>query len=99
MDINKQKIKDELVDVSNTMLAKYNEPYVVDSVSVMNAQGKTTFLGSLRVFDERNLPDILNDVELSLSKYGKLSVRDEKIIPCCSANYIHISFNITIDNT
>ena len=99
MDIDKQKIKEELVDVSNAILARYNEPYVVDSVSVMNAQGKTTFLGSLRVFDERNLSDILNDVESSLSKYGKLSVRDEKIIPCCSANYIHISFNITVDNT
>lgn len=99
MNIPKQKIKNELVDISNTILAKYNEPYIVDSVSIMNAQSKIIFLGSLRVFDERNLSDILNDVKSSLSKYGKLSIRDEKIIPCCSANYIHISFNITIDNT
>ena len=98
MDADKQKIRNELVEVSNDILARYNEPYTVDGVSVMNARGKTTFLGSLRVFDENNLSDILNDVDREFSKYGRLSVRDEKIIPCCSANYVHISFNITVDN-
>ena len=64
----------------------------------MNAQGKTTFLGSLRVFDERNASDIMKEVKSNLAKYGKLTVRDEKVVPCCSARYTHISFNIVVDN-
>ena len=99
MSIDKEKIKQELIDESNSILNGWNEPYVVDSISVMNAQGKTTFLGSLRVFDERNAPAIMKEVESKLAKYGKLSLRDERIVPCCSARYTHISFNITVDNS
>jgi hypothetical protein len=65
----------------------------------MNMHGKTTFLGSLRVFDERNAPAIMREVESKLAKYGKLTVRDERIVPCCSARYTHISFNIVVDNS
>jgi hypothetical protein len=99
MPIDKEQIKKDLVDESNAILKEWNEPYVVDGISVMNAQGKTTFLGSLRVFDERNAQAIMKDVESKLSKYGKLTVRDERIVPCCSARYTHISFNITVDNS
>lgn len=99
MPVDKEKIKQDLLDESNDILNNWNEPYVVDGISVMNAQGKTTFLGSLRVFDERNAPDIIKEVKSRLSKYGKLSVRDERIVPCCSARYTHISFNIVVDNS
>lgn len=99
MPIDKEKIKAELVKESNDILSDYDEPYIVESISVMNAQGKTTFLGSLRIFDERNVLDVLNDVKSVFEKYGKLSVRDERIVPCCSAKYTHISFNITVDNS
>ena len=81
------------------ILKDWNEPYEVDGISVMNMQGKTTFLGSLRVFDERNAPAIMREVESKLAKYGKLTVRDERIVPCCSARYTHISFNIVVDNS
>ena len=99
MPIDKEKIKKDLVDESNTILKNWNEPYEVDGISVMNMQGKTTFLGSLRVFDERNAPAIMKEVESKLAKYGKLTVRDERIVPCCSARYTHISFNIVVDNS
>lgn len=99
MSIDKEKIKKDLVDESNTILKNWNEPYEVDGISVMNMQGKTTFLGSLRVFDERNAPAIMREVESKLAKYGKLTVRDERIIPCCSPRYTHISFNIVVDNS
>ncbi|WP_407378979.1 hypothetical protein [Methanobrevibacter sp.] len=99
MPIDKEKIKQELVNESNKILAEWNEPYEVDTISVMNMQGKTTFLGSLRVFDERNAPAIMREVQSKLAKYGKLSVRDERVVPCCSARYTHISFNITVDNS
>lgn len=99
MPIDKEKIKKDLVDESNTILKNWNEPYEVDGISVMNMQGKTTFLGSLRVFDERNASAIMKEVESKLAKYGKLTVRDERIVPCCSARYTHISFNIVVDNS
>ena len=98
MPIDKEKIKSELIDESNAILKEWNEPYVVDGISVMNVQGKTTFLGSLRVFDERNVANILKEVKSKLAKYGKLSVRDEKVVPCCAPKYTHISFNIAVDN-
>ena len=98
MPIDKEQIKKDLMDESNNILKEWNEPYVVDTISVMNAQGKTTFLGSLRVFDERNASYIMKEVKSNLAKYGKLTVRDEKVVPCCSARYTHISFNIVVDN-
>ena len=94
----KEQIKKDLMDESNSILKEWNEPFVVDTISVMNAQGKTTFLGSLRIFDERNASDIMKEVKSKLAKYGKLTVRDEKVVPCCSARYTHISFNIVVDN-
>ena len=99
MPIDKEQIKKDLIEDSNSILKDWNEPYEVDGISVMNMQGKTTFLGSLRVFDERNAPVIMREVESKLAKYGKLTVRDERIVPCCSARYTHISFNIVVDNS
>lgn len=99
MPIDKEQIKKDLIEDSNSILKDWNEPYDVDGISVMNMQGKTTFLGSLRVFDERNAPAIMREVESKLAKYGKLTVRDERIVPCCSARYTHISFNIVVDNS
>ena len=99
MPIDKEQIKKDLIEDSNSILKEWNEPYEVDGISVMNMQGKVTFLGSLRVFDERNAPAIMREVESKLAKYGKLSVRDERVVPCCSPKYTHISFNITVDNS
>ena len=99
MPIDKEKIKQDLMDESNIILNEWNEPYVVDTISVMNAQGKTTFLGSLRVFDEKNASAIMGEVKSKLAKYGKLTVRDERVVPCCSPRYTHISFTIVVDNS
>ena len=99
MPIDKEQIKKDLIEDSNSILKDWDDPYEVDGISVMNMQGKTTFLGSLRVFDERNAPAIMREVESKLAKYGKLTVRDERIVPCCSARYTHISFNIVVDNS
>lgn len=99
MPIDKEQIKKDLIEDSNSILRDWNEPYEVDGISVMNMQEKTTFLGSLRIFDERNAPAIMREVESKLAKYGKLTVRDERIVPCCSARYTHISFNIVVDNS
>ena len=47
--MDKEKIKSELVDISNRILTKYEEMDVVETISVMNMASKTVFLGSLLV--------------------------------------------------
>nr|WP_294999022.1 hypothetical protein [uncultured Methanobrevibacter sp.] len=96
--MDNETIKKELVDKSNNILAKYSEPDIVDSVSVMNMAAKTVFLGSLKVFNTEVVPNVIRDLEKDLKSYGKLVVRDQRVTPCCSPSYIHISFNITISN-
>ena len=96
--MDKEAIKKELVDESNNILAKYSEMEPVDSVSVMNMASKTVFLGSLRVYDENNVSKIKKDLKKQLKSFGDLTIRDQKVVPCCAPSYIHISFNISIDN-
>ena len=96
--MDKEAIKQELVDKSNNILTKYSEPDVVESVSVMNMAAKTIFLGSLKVFNYEIVPNILRDLEKELKGYGQLIIRDQRVTPCCSPAYTHISFNITISN-
>lgn len=96
--MDKDQIKKELVEKSNDILTKYNEPDVVEDVSVMNMSSKTVFLGSLKIFNTEVVPNVIKDLEKQLKGYGELIVRDQRVTPCCSPSYIHISFNITISN-
>ena len=96
--MDKEAIKKELVDKSNKILEKYSEMDVVENVSVMNMSAKTVFLGSLKVYNYEVIPNIMRDLEKELKGYGELVVRDQKVTPCCSPSYTHISFNVTISN-
>ena len=96
--MDKEQIKKELVEISNRILEKYSEMDVVETISVMNMASKTVFLGSLKVFNYEVIPNIMRDLEKDLKGYGELVVRDQKVTPCCSPSYTHISFNITIAN-
>ena len=96
--MDKEAIKKELIDKSNTILEKYSEMDVVESISVMNMASKTVFLGSLKVFNYEVIPIIMRDLEKELKGYGELVVRDQRVTPCCSPSYTHISFNVTIPN-
>ncbi|MBR4448353.1 hypothetical protein [Methanobrevibacter sp.] len=96
--MDKETIKKELVDKSNEILAKYSEPDVVEDISVMNMSSKTVFLGSLKIFNTEIVPNVIKDLNKQLKGYGELIVRDQRVTPCCSPSYIHISFNITITN-
>ena len=96
--MDKEQIKVELVDKSNRILEKYSEMDVVETISVMNMASKTIFLGSLKVYNTEVIPNIIRDLEKDLKGYGELVVRDQRVTPCCSPSYTHISFNITILN-
>ena len=65
-EVNNKGIDKGIAEIEKKMDAlrqKAEQPYEVDGISVMNMQGKTTFLGSLRVFDERNASDIMKEVK------------------------------------
>lgn len=96
--MDKETIKKELVEISNKILMKYEEMDVVETISVMNMASKTVFLGSLKVFNYEVIPNVMRDLEKDLKGYGQLVVRDQKVTPCCSPSYTHISFNVTILN-
>ena len=96
--MDKDTIKKEFVDIANKVLNKYNEMDVVETISVMNMAAKTVFLGSLKVYNYEVVPNIMRDLEKELKGYGELVIRDQKVTPCCSPSYIHISFNITFPN-
>lgn len=96
--MDKEQIKEELVDKSNGILQKYNEMDVIDTISVMNMAKKTVFLGSLKVYNYEVVPNIMRDLEKELKGYGELVVRDQRVTPCCSPSYIHISFNVSISS-
>ena len=96
--MDKEQIKRELVDISNKILEKYSEMDVVETISVMNMAAKTIFLGSLKVYNYEVIPNIMRDLKKDLKGYGELVVRDQKVTPCCSPSYTHISFNVTIQN-
>lgn len=98
MTINKGQIKKELIKISNDLLIKHSEPDFIEDISIMHMGDKTTFLGSLKVFDEKNLNSIKRDLEKQLRNYGSLTIRDQKVVPCCAPKHFHISFNISIDN-
>ncbi|MDO5860012.1 hypothetical protein [Methanobrevibacter sp.] len=96
--MDKEQIKKELTDKSNKILEKYSEMDVVETVSVMNMAAKTIFLGSLKVYNTQVIPNIIRDLEKELKGYGELVVRDQRVTPCCSPSYTHISFNVSIAN-
>lgn len=96
--MDKEQIKKELVEISNKILKKYDEMDVVETISVMNMAAKTIFLGSIKVYNYEVIPNVMRDLEKELKGYGELVVRDQKVTPCCSPSYTHISFNITIPN-
>ena len=96
--MDKEAIKKELLEISNKILQKYEEMDVVETISVMNMASKTVFLGSLKVFNYEVIPNVMRDLEKDLKGYGQLVVRDQKVTPCCSPSYTHISFNVTISN-
>ncbi len=94
---DKETIKMELIEGSNSILKRYDEEYRLENVSVMNTKDNIIFLGSLKVFNEMNVKKTEKDLENSFEDYGKITIRSSKVVPCCSLPYFHISFHIAID--
>jgi hypothetical protein len=92
--MDKDKINKEVVEIANNVLKKYNQPYRVDKLAILNSSDGVTFLGNLRVHDENQVKNILKDLEYDLKNYGKLTIKNRHVVPCCELPYNHISFNL-----
>lgn len=97
MEIDKDIIKEDLMEKSNSILKEYNEPYIVDSIAIMNSRDNINFLGNLRVMVDDSVKSIIKDLETAFKEYDNLTIRERKVIPCCEPPYVHISFNIKIN--
>lgn len=97
METDKDIIKEDLMEKSNNILKKYNEPYIVDNIAIMNSRDNINFLGNLRVMVDDSVKSIKKDLEAAFWEYDNVTIRERKVIPCCEPPYVHISFNIKIN--
>lgn len=97
MAIPKDVIKNELLHGSNDILKKYNEPYEVDDIAILNTSQNINFLGNLRIYNEDIVKKVEKEINTSFKEYGELKVRSRRVVPCCAPEYYHISFNITVE--
>ncbi|MCF0226479.1 MAG: hypothetical protein HUK28_04075 [Methanobrevibacter sp.] len=97
MEIDKQAIKQDLINKSNDILKNYKEPYVVEDIAILNTNDNINFLGNMRVMVEESVRKIKSDLKNALKDYENVTIRDSKVVPCCEPPFIHISFNVTIN--
>ncbi|MCQ2971958.1 MAG: hypothetical protein MJ209_01490 [archaeon] len=94
--IDKAKFKEDILKICNDILEKNGEYNLMEEISVMNMSSKIIFLGSLKVFDESKISTINNELTKSLEKLGKLTIKHQRVVPCCSLPFEQISFQITV---
>ena len=93
--IDISKIKEEILQICNDFLQENGEPELIEDISVMNMSSKTVFLGNLKIFNEDNLNTIIDELNSSLGPLGKLTIKHQRITPCCSLPYEQVSFQLT----
>lgn len=62
----------------------------------MNSKDIVNFLGSLRVMVEDSVKKIISELNESFKEYENVSIRHNKVTPCCEAPYFHISFTVKV---
>lgn len=100
MEMNKERrdeLKEELKNKLNEILEDNNLPYRVDGISVMNTSAKMSFLGNVRVHDPNKVKKVYNEVEKLLNSYGKTTINQKEVIPCCELPFTYINFHIDFE--
>lgn len=100
MEIKKEKrdeLKEEIKDKLNEILEKNELPYRVDGISVMNTSTKMSFLGNVRVHDPNKVKKVYKEVEALVNSYGKTTINQRDVVPCCEAPFTYINFHIDFE--
>ena len=92
-DFEANKVIEEIKELSEKygILYELNEKF-----TVLNLNDKTSYLGSIKVFDEDKLPEFKNNIKKLLNKYGNISIRSQNVVSCCSPRHSSINFKLDI---
>ena len=87
----------EIIETINELLKKDEILHETDKkLTVLNLSDKTSYLGSIRVYDEKKLSKFERDLKKRLSRYKNMSLRSQFVVSCCQAPHTIISFKIDI---
>ncbi|WP_409200835.1 hypothetical protein [Methanobrevibacter sp. DSM 116169] len=92
--IDKDDISDEIIDITNEILDKYNEKFEIDDVFISNTNTGYNFFVSLRVDNKNNIKPIINDLEDKLKKFGNITFKQRLVKSCCDIPHDYINFDI-----
>ena len=94
-DDMRKEMKEEIPCEINRILEKYELPYRMDQVSIMNSSNKISFIGNVRVHDPSKVKPVQTEVESYLKKFGDIAINTRKVVPCWELPYTYINFHIT----
>jgi len=87
----------ELIETINELLKKDEILHETDKkLTVLNLSDKTSYIGSINVYDENKLPKFERELKERLNKYENKSLRSQNVVSCCQAPHTSISFKIDI---
>ncbi|MCC7553740.1 MAG: hypothetical protein KO202_04490 [Methanobacteriaceae archaeon] len=92
--IDKNEISDEIIDITNDILEKYEENFRISELLISNTNIGYNFLGSIRVDNKDSIDPISKDLEDNLKKYGEVHFKYRLVKTCCNLPYDYINFDI-----
>ena len=93
----RESLKEEIKDKLNEILENNELPYRVDGISVMNTSAKMSFLGNVRVHDPNKVKKVYKEVEALVNSYGKTTINQRDVVPCCETPFTYINFHIDFE--
>lgn len=94
-DEMRNEMKVEIPREINGILERYELPYRMDQVAIMNSSNKISFIGNVRVHEPSKVKPVQEEVESYLKKFGEVAINTRKVVPCCELPYTYINFHIT----
>jgi len=67
-----------------------------EKLTILSLNDKTSYLGSIKVYDENKLPKFEKNLKEKLNRYKNKSLRSQNVVSCCQAPHTNISFKIDI---
>ncbi|MDR2967164.1 MAG: hypothetical protein LBU74_04385 [Methanobacteriaceae archaeon] len=96
-NVNNDLEANDIIEIINKLLKKDEILHETDEkLTILNLSDRTSYLGSINVYDENKLPKFEKELKKMLSKYENKSIRLQNVVSCCQAPHTNISFKIDI---
>ena len=87
----------KIIKLINNLLKEDDILHETDEkLTVLDLNDKTSYLGSVRVYDETKLPKFEKELKKRLNIYRNKSIRSQNVVSCCQVPHTSISFKIDI---